>query len=55
MDSAPLNATVERWFADFKPGRTITDDARRSGYPIEVENIRKVHKIILDKLQSEVE
>lgn len=48
-DSAPSKATVERWFADFKRGRTDTDDAERSGRPNEVvtpENIKKVHKMV---------
>lgn len=48
-DSAPSRQTVEKWFADFKRGRTDTDDAERSGRPIEVvtpENIKKVHRIV---------
>jgi len=28
-DSAPSKATVERWFADFKRGRTDTNDAEQ--------------------------
>lgn len=50
-DSAPSRQMVEKWFADFKRGRTDTDDAGRSGRPIEVvtpENNRKVHKIVLE-------
>ena len=50
-DSAPSKATVERWFAEFKCGRTSTEDAERSGRPNEVvtpENIKKAHKIILE-------
>lgn len=50
-DSAPSKATVERWFAEFKCGRTRTDDAERCGRPNEVvtpENVKNVHKIILE-------
>jgi histone-lysine N-methyltransferase SETMAR len=50
-DSAPSRQTVEKWFAEFKRGRTDTDDAERSGRPIEVvtpENIEKVHRIVLE-------
>ena len=50
-DSAPSKVTVERWFAEFKCGRTSTEDAERSGRPNEVvtpENIKKAHKIILE-------
>ena len=42
---------VEKWFADFKRGRTNTDDAERSGWPnsaVVPENIKKVHKMIVD-------
>ena len=38
------------WFAEFKRGRTDTDDGERSRRPIEVvtpENITKVHKLEL--------
>ena len=41
---------VEKWFADFKRGRTNTDDAERSGRPnsaVVPENIKKVHKMVL--------
>lgn len=50
-DSVPSRQTVEKWFADFKRGHTDTDDAERSGRPIEVvtpENIKKVHRIVLE-------
>lgn len=50
-DSAPSGQMVEKWFADFKRGRTDTDDAERSARPIEVvtpKSIRKVHKIVLE-------
>ena len=38
---------VEKWFADFKGGRTNIDDAKRSGHPnseIVPENIKKFAK-----------
>ena len=41
---------VEKWFADFKRGRTNTHDAERSGRPnpaVVPENIKKVHKMVL--------
>ena len=41
---------LEKWFADFKRGRTNTEDAERSGPPnsaVDPENIKEVHKIIL--------
>ena len=41
---------VEKWFADFKRGRTKNDDAERSGRPNSVvvpENIKKVHEMVL--------
>jgi len=49
-ESAPSRQMVEKWFADFKRGRTETDDAPRFGRPAEVvtpENIKKVHKMVL--------
>ena len=48
-DSAPSKATVERWFAEFKRGRTDTNDAERSGRPNEAitpENIERILKIV---------
>ena len=30
-DSAPSETTVKRWYADFKCGRTDTNDPERSG------------------------
>jgi len=32
-DFAPSETTVKRWYADFKRGRTDTNDAKRSGRP----------------------
>ena len=49
-DSAPSKRTICYWFAEFKRGRTDTDDGERSGRPIEVvtpENIKKVHKLVI--------
>ncbi|GFT01177.1 putative RNA-directed DNA polymerase from transposon X-element [Nephila pilipes] len=34
-DSCPSKATICRWFAEFKCGRTDTNDAERSGRPVE--------------------
>ncbi|XP_015182495.1 PREDICTED: putative uncharacterized protein FLJ37770 [Polistes dominula] len=36
-DSAPSEATMKHWFADFKRGRRDTDDAKRSGRPNEAK------------------
>lgn len=50
-DLAPGKSTVEKWFAKFKRGEMSTEDDPRSGRPKEAlidENIKKVHKIILD-------
>ena len=41
---------IEKCFADFKRGRTNTDDAERSGRPNSVvipENIKKANKMVL--------
>ena len=56
-DSAPSKRTICYWFAEFKRGRTDTDDGERSVRPIEVvttENIKIVHKLIISdrKLKS---
>ena len=43
-------STIIDWYAEFKRGRTNTDDAERSGRPksaVVPENITKVHKIVL--------
>ena len=47
-DTAPSKSTICRWYAEFKRGRTDTEDAERSGPPNEVvtpETIKKVHQI----------
>ncbi|CAK9803082.1 Protein GVQW3 [Anthophora quadrimaculata] len=49
-DSVPGKSTIIDWYAEFKRGRTNTDDAERSGRPksaVVPENIKKVHKIVL--------
>ena len=35
-DSAPSKTTICWWYAEFKRGRTDTEDAERSGRPNEV-------------------
>ena len=55
--SSPSSATVKRWYAEFKRGRTCTDDAERPGRPNEVvndENIKKVHRIVLNDRKVKV-
>ena len=47
LDSAPSIQMVEKWIADFKSGRTNTDDAERPGrqnLSVVPENIRKSTK-----------
>ena len=47
---APAQSNIIYWFAEFKRGRTTTNDSKRSGRPNEAitpENIKKVHKLIL--------
>ena len=47
LDSAPSRQMVEKWFADFKRGRTNHDYAQRSGRPnaaVVSENIKKSRK-----------
>ncbi|GFS38350.1 HTH_48 domain-containing protein [Nephila pilipes] len=34
-DSCPSKETICRWFAEFERGRTDTNDAERSGRPVE--------------------
>ena len=51
VDSAPSKTTICRWYAEFKRGRTDTEDAERSGRPNEVvtpETIKKDHQIVLE-------
>ena len=49
-DSTPGKSTIINQYAQFKRGRTNTDDAERSGRPksaVVPDNIAKVHKIVL--------
>ena len=49
-DSAPGKSTIIDWHAEFKRGRTNTDDADCSDRPkstVVLKNITKVHKIVL--------
>jgi len=49
-DSAPSHYMVQKWFADFRCGRTSTEDAPRSGRSktaTDEENVDKVHDIVL--------
>ncbi|GFT23360.1 HTH_48 domain-containing protein [Nephila pilipes] len=48
--SSPSKATICRWFAEFKRGRTDTNDAERSGRPVKAvtpENVSEVTKLIM--------
>ena len=50
LDSALLETTVKRWYADFKRSHTDTNDAECLGCPnsaVVSENIKKLHKLIL--------
>ena len=45
---------VEKWFTDFKRGRTNTDNAERSRRPnlaVVPENLKKDHKMVLADLK----
>ncbi|XP_076235112.1 histone-lysine N-methyltransferase SETMAR-like [Calliopsis andreniformis] len=49
--SAPSKTIICRWYADFKHGRTDTNDAERSGRTNEAgtpENIKTTLKIVVD-------
>ena len=49
-DSAPKKPTIIDWYAEFKPGRTSTDETERSGRPksaVVPKNIKNIHKIVL--------
>ena len=56
-DCAPSKTAICRWYADFKRGRTNTNDAGRSGRPNEAvtpENIKQVLKIAKDNRKLKV-
>jgi len=49
-DDAPLYATIHRWIAEFQRGRELTEDAHRSGHPLEAcreENVQCVNDMII--------
>ena len=49
-NSAPSETTVKRRYADFKHGRTDTNDVEYSGHPnssVVPENTPKLHKVVL--------
>ena len=51
-DSAPSEITVKWWYADFKRGRTETNDAERSGHPnlvVVPENTKKTPQSRFDR------
>ena len=48
-DSAPSISMVKKWFTEFRCGRASTEDAERSGRPVEVstsETIEKIHDMV---------
>ena len=50
LDSAPLETTVKRWYADFKRSPTDTNDAEHSGHlnsAVVPENTKKFHNLVL--------
>ena len=52
LDSALSETTVKRWYADFKRGRTDTNDAACSGRPnlaVVPENIKTLHKLFFGR------
>ena len=57
-DSALGKSTVEKWFAKFKRGEMSTEDDEGRGRPKTVvtdENIKKIHKIILENRKVSLE
>jgi hypothetical protein len=58
LDSVPVKSFVEKWFAKLKLGEMCIEGDSRSGRPKEAvsdENIKKVHKIILNDRKGEVD
>ena len=50
-ESAPSKTTICLWYAEFKRGRTDSEDAELSGWPNQVvtpETIKKVHQIVFE-------
>ncbi|XP_018309484.1 putative uncharacterized protein FLJ37770 [Mycetomoellerius zeteki] len=56
-DSVPSFATVKKWVAEFKRGRTNLADDERSGWPttaITTDNIEEIHQMIMDNRRIKV-
>lgn len=56
-DSCPSHGMIQKWFTEFKCGRTSTEDAHRPGRPIEVttpEMIDKIHDLVLNEPKIKV-
>ena len=56
-DSTPSETMVKRWYADFKPSRTDTNDTERSSRPnseVVPENTKKLHKLKLPEIAEEL-
>ena len=49
-DDAPSYTTIHLWIAEFQHGRELTEDAHRSGHPLEArreENVQCVNDMIM--------
>ncbi|XP_019876569.1 protein GVQW3-like [Aethina tumida] len=56
-DSSPSKPTICRWYAEFKRGRTDTNNAERSGRPLEAvtpENVSEVLRIVMKNRKVKV-
>lgn len=56
-DSAPSYSAIKKWFAEFRRGRTSTNDAERSGRPNDAiipEINQQVSKIVLEDQRVKV-
>lgn len=57
LESSPSIDMIHKWFTEFRCGRTSTNDAERSGRPVEVtttEMIKKIHDIVLNDRKVKV-